>query len=150
MMRRMAEPPRRLRLATIAVLATIASAPLGAAIADQGGGAPKASDRASTGARFTGKTSQGRRVSFTVRNGNVRRPTFLVVHRGCGAEVTFLGASKIGRDHRFLFGGSPGHYFKGRFVSRNKVRGWAGIKVSDTSCPGRGLHTVSYTARRHR
>jgi hypothetical protein len=144
----MAEPRRRLRLATIAVLVTIVSAPLGAAIADQGGGAAKPSDKASTAARYAGTTSQGHRVSFTVRKGSVRRPTFLVVHRGCGTEVNFLGRSKIGRDRRFSFGGPPGHYFKGRFVSRKKVRGWAGIEVSDTSCPGRGLHTVSYTALR--
>ena len=85
-----------------------------------------------------------------VRNGSVRRPKFLIVHRDCGAEVTFAGADKIGRSGRFSFGGSAGHYLKGRFVSRKKVRGRAAIDVSDTACPGSGMHEVSFTAKRKR
>jgi hypothetical protein len=132
------------------LLTTIASAPLGAAIADQRGETHAASEKWSKAARYAGKTSQGRRVSFKVRNGTVRRPKFLIVHRGCGAEVTFSGGDKISRNGRFSFGGSPGHYLKGRFVSRKKARGRAAIEVSDTACPGSGMQEVSFTAKRKR
>jgi hypothetical protein len=137
-------------IAAAAVVAAIAPALIPGAIATQPAGATTAASTLSKATRYTGKTSQGRRVSFKVRGGRVVRPSFLVVHRGCGAQVTFTGTDGISRRGRFSFGGSGGHYFKGKFVSRKKVRGRAAIKVSDTACRGGGVHAVSYTARRDR
>jgi hypothetical protein len=42
-------------------------------------------------------------VKFKVKGGKVKRPTYLVVHRGCGVQFTFTDSSRI-RKGRFSFG----------------------------------------------
>lgn len=97
---------------------------------------------------YRGKTAQGARVSFRVRDGRVARPSFTVLNRGCGVQITFTESRRVNRRGRFFFGRRASDFFTGRFVAGGRVRGRAGIDFPSGSCPGRGVREARFRARR--
>lgn len=119
--------------------------PVGGSAADRAAHPAAKRAKAKSG-HYRGKTDQGRRVSFKVTGGLVKRASYSVRRRGCTATVTFTTPSRIRKNGRFSFGKKSSHYFKGTFVAKREVRGRAGIDFSKTACPGRGVRSVHYRA----
>ncbi|HEX6228240.1 MAG TPA: hypothetical protein VFZ41_02135 [Solirubrobacterales bacterium] len=65
-------------------------------------------------------------------------------------KVTLTMATKVNGRGRFFFGRRASNFFTGRFTTRRKVKGRVGIDLSQSSCPGRGVHEVLFRARRVR
>jgi hypothetical protein len=97
---------------------------------------------------YRGKTAQGARVAFRVRDGRVVRPSFTVVSRGCGVQITFTEGRRVNRRGRFFFGRRSSDFFAGRFVAGGRVLGKAGVDFPAGACPGRGVREARFRARR--
>jgi hypothetical protein len=99
---------------------------------------------------YKGKTAEGASVSFEVKKGRVMRPGFIVFRRGCFVKITFTGARNMNGKGGFFFGRRSSDFLGGKFATRRIVRGKAGVDLSHSSCPGRGVHEMRFRARRVR
>jgi hypothetical protein len=99
---------------------------------------------------YEGRTAEGASVSFEVMRGRVKRPGYNVFRRGCFAKITFTGTRKVNGWGGFSFGRRSSNFFRGRFTGRGTVRGRAGIDLSRSSCPGRGVQEARFRAHRVR
>ena len=96
---------------------------------------------------YKGKTSQGKRVTFKIKDGKVKRPSYLIVKHGCGLQFTFTITARL-RGDRFSFGSKSSNYFKGKLVGGGRAKGRAGIDFSGSTCRGGGVKTVRWRAHR--
>jgi hypothetical protein len=95
---------------------------------------------------YRGTTTQGAAVSFRVRDGKVRNPSYRVSGGGCGMRVTFPTPAPVLRG-RFFFGERSSSFFSGRFFTRQKAAGVAAVDFAASACPSAGVAEVRFHAQ---
>ena len=126
--------PKRRAAAAATVMAVMVFVALGMLVAGASG-----SFDARAGS-YKGKTAQGFRVSFEVEHHKVKNPEFKISY-GCGFRmINMTDADKINDAGKFKIIDANAS-FKGKFVSRSKVRGEAEY-LPGTRCSA----TVGYQA----
>ncbi len=94
---------------------------------------------------YSGKTSQGNDVSFTVQGNKVKNAEFTLQSGPCEGSFFFPGEiGKVNDKGKFSLSTSLAT-LRGKFVSKTKATGKATGEFQ--SCPG-GTMTVDYTVKR--